>query len=244
MDTPTKRCTKCSKEKSATLEFFGWYKARNTWNSQCRECEYTKRQIWNNAHPDKVIASKHRYCIENPEKRHKSNQRWQHANLDKARVKSNRWRQANPDKARVSSRRWREEHPDKQRASKQHWNKKHPEQCRKHTQQRRARKQSLPATFTEQDWQHALEYFNGCCVYCGHTPSLFDVNTVLHQEHHIAQSKGGGYTPDNILPACQSCNLSKHDKDPEIWIIERFGKKCGKTVLERVYKYFEWVKHH
>lgn len=93
------------------------------------------------------------------------------------------------------------------------------------------------------EWQNALTYWHGVCAYCGNPPSLFDYNKVLHQDHFVPIVLGGGYTSDNMLPACQSCNFSKNDKEPKLWLIERFGKYKGSQILKRIQDYFEWLKH-
>jgi 5-methylcytosine-specific restriction endonuclease McrA len=52
--------------------------------------------------------------------------------------------------------------------------------------------------------------FDHRCAYCGATGDL-------HIEHVLAISKGGGHALGNIVPACQCCNYSKRDHDPEPW---------------------------
>lgn len=121
------------------------------------------------------------------------------------------------------------------------WRSKYPSKARIVENRRRSRKRNLPSTFTVLDWKRSLEYFNGACAYCQRGPSMFDANFVLHQEHHIPLVKGGGYTPDNIVPACQSCNLSKRDSDFDTWSVSRFGKRKAKEIAERIAEYFKLV---
>lgn len=169
------------------------------------------------------------------------------------REKANHYYQSYPDKVRENVKRYRQKECQRIRLYRQknvdkirEYNKQYCQnnllKMRQKDQHREARKRSLPHNFTEQHWQHALTYFNGCCAYCGNPPSLFDYNTVLHQEHHIPVSKNGGYTPDNIIPACQSCNLNKSNKDPQPWVAERFGKKQGETILKKIQEYFEFFR--
>ena len=80
-------------------------------------------------------------------------------------------------------------------------------------QRREHRKQQLPATLTIKDWEHALEYFERTCAYCGMPTDE------LHQEHFIPVAKGGGYTKDNIIPSCPECNSDKRAKEPLDWLI-------------------------
>ena len=52
--------------------------------------------------------------------------------------------------------------------------------------------------------------FDHACAYCG---CIGD----LHQDHFLPISKGGTHVLSNIIPACQTCNFSKRDHDPETW---------------------------
>jgi len=52
--------------------------------------------------------------------------------------------------------------------------------------------------------------FDHACAYCG-------ARGDLHQEHFLPISKGGTHVLSNLLPACQACNYSKRDYDPEAW---------------------------
>jgi len=52
--------------------------------------------------------------------------------------------------------------------------------------------------------------FDDSCAYCGDTTNLI-------VEHFIPRSKGGPHALGNLLPACQRCNVSKRDHDPEHW---------------------------
>jgi len=54
------------------------------------------------------------------------------------------------------------------------------------------------------------EDFNGRCAYCGAPATTWD--------HIKPISKGGQTIPGNIVPACQSCNSSKKDKNVWNWI--------------------------
>ena len=92
-------------------------------------------------------------------------------------------------------------------------------------QKRIAQKNALPATFTIEDWWYCLKYFDHKCAYC-QEPFR---DTTPHQEHFIPLSLDGSYTPDNIICACPSCNLSKCSNLPEDW--------CTPEQYERVVSY-------
>lgn len=52
---------------------------------------------------------------------------------------------------------------------------------------------------------------NYTCRYCGSRQEP------LHCDHVIPASRGGAHTTDNLVAACQPCNLSKGDRTPEEW---------------------------
>lgn len=138
---------------------------------------------------------------------------------------------------------WRQQHPEQAKQLVQQYYKNNTGKHREKSNRRNTKKRQLIADFTDADWQYALDYWHGACAYCGHGPSLFDRNYVLHQEHHIPLKRGGGYTVTNIVPACQSCNFNKSGKDPEQWMVERFGKKKSKAILARIHDYFSHYAH-
>lgn len=94
------------------------------------------------------------------------------------------------------------------------WNQDHPEGRIIVRQRRIARKRALPATLTKAQWDAVKAVFDGKCCYCGR-------DGPLHQDHYIPVSKGGEYTHNNIVPACQSCNCSKGNKDAVQWFREQ-----------------------
>lgn len=81
-------------------------------------------------------------------------------------------------------------------------------QWRLSSARRKAFKLSLPATLTIDHWKAILKAYGSRCAYCGRRSSR------LTQDHVIPLVKGGGTTPDNIVPACLSCNIRKHTGSP------------------------------
>jgi hypothetical protein len=77
----------------------------------------------------------------------------------------------------------------------------------------RSKKESLPATLTNEQWKETLKYYNYRCAYCG--IHEIELEKSLAQEHIIPVSRNGGFTKDNIVPSCGSCNSKKHDKTPK-----------------------------
>lgn len=60
-------------------------------------------------------------------------------------------------------------------------------------------------TISERDWSRLVNHFDGRCAYCG---DKCDVTL----DHVVPLSRGGTNTIGNVLPACQPCNSSKHNK--------------------------------
>ncbi|MES9510183.1 HNH endonuclease signature motif containing protein [Streptomyces sp. NPDC000609] len=58
---------------------------------------------------------------------------------------------------------------------------------------------------------------NGLCVYCGAESRVMD--------HVIPFASGGADSPSNLVPACDSCNLSKGDTPLPQWIMRREFQK-------------------
>lgn len=150
---------------------------------------------------------------------------------------------ANVEKVRASSRQYIKAHPEQSRIRIQQW-------CRANTarhrlikraasQRRRALMRNLPAVYTDRDWQNCLTYFNNRCAICDRPSGFWHK---LAQDHWIPVSKGGSYTPGNIIPLCHGiggCNNSKNDSDAHEWLISRFGKRKASQIEARVQAYFD-----
>lgn len=62
----------------------------------------------------------------------------------------------------------------------------------------------------DDQWHPILVEFGFRCAYCRS-------ETKLEQEHRMPVSRGGEMTPDNIVPACRSCNARKGSRHPDDW---------------------------
>ncbi len=70
----------------------------------------------------------------------------------------------------------------------------------------RKRLYSAEGEITIQQWMEILERHNYRCYYCKKR------RFKLTLDHVIPLSKGGKNIPENIVPACRSCNAKKKDK--------------------------------
>lgn len=73
----------------------------------------------------------------------------------------------------------------------------------------KSRRAALPTTLTEAEYLNTLDVFSNSCAYCG------TLGKPLLQEHVIPVIQNGGYTKDNIVPSCKSCNTRKGGRTPE-----------------------------
>ena len=64
---------------------------------------------------------------------------------------------------------------------------------------------------SRREWFAIRRQFNECCAYCSR-PAL------LEQDHVVPVRLGGLATPDNIVPACRSCNTSKCNNEVTGWL--------------------------
>ncbi|CAI8881985.1 HNHc domain-containing protein [Bacillus sp. IT-79MI2] len=185
-----KVCSKCGIEKPNTLEFFR--KARKSLRADCRECGRLSHREWldNNKEQQKEYGKK--YNEENKEKRKDWFDNWNANNKEYRRE-------------------YKKEYRIKNKESIQQYRKDNKERIRVETQSRRAKKRLLPAGFTRKDWEDCKEYFSNRCCYCG------EQSTDLTQEHFIPMNKSGGYTKENMIPSCGSCNSSKKDENFFEW---------------------------
>lgn len=77
---------------------------------------------------------------------------------------------------------------------------------------RRARRVALADNdLTTAQWDTLVAAWGGC-AYCGAQPPALQRDCVL------PISRGGRYTLENVVPACASCNASKHNDEVTGWL--------------------------
>lgn len=76
--------------------------------------------------------------------------------------------------------------------------------------------------------ENLLDTFKGLCAYCPSPAATWD--------HVVPITKGGLTTPDNILPACASCNSSKGNRDLYRWL-DATGRAPHVVTFERLAHY-------
>ena len=205
--------------------------------------EISERQkLWREENKDALCESKKKYADAHKEEKAESGRQHYISNKDTYIERANKysathknvvasykrkWQAINKETASKNSKRWRDANKDLISAKGKRWKEEHPEERRLHWQKREARKRNLLCTFTVEQWEGAKTYFQNTCCYCG------EVKT-LHQDHFLALSNNGEYTRYNIIPACQSCNCSKHTKRFSEWYPKQiyYSPKREQRILE------------
>jgi hypothetical protein len=88
----------------------------------------------------------------------------------------------------------------------------------------RARRiQTAGGRHTEEEWQARLSEYEGRCAYC---PA-----TATSKDHVVPLALGGSDEIANIVPACKSCNSSKHALPLADWLARRAVRQPATAAL-------------
>jgi hypothetical protein len=66
-------------------------------------------------------------------------------------------------------------------------------------------------TMSKAQWQAVLEEFGGLCIFCGHAGT--EENRGIVPDHLVPVTRFGELVIGNTVPACQSCNDSRGEKE-------------------------------
>lgn len=144
-------------------------------------------------------ASK-RARIKHPEKKKQRGRDWYSKNSEKVKAKAAAWKKANPERAKELNAQSRKRNIGTSQAARAN---------------RRAREVGALGATSPAEWQEILTHFKRKCVYCGIAQKR------MHRDHVIPLSKGGTNWPQNLVPACFSCNPAKANSS-----LEEFYERC------------------
>ena len=112
---------------------------------------------------------------------------------------------------------------------------------------RRARKKSLPNTFTAEQWRAALEYFDNKCAVCRCSEGN---GRIIACDHWIPVQYSGDDNPGtvawNIVPLCHGvggCNNRKRHKLPYDWLCSEYEQSEVERIMNRIDAYFAEVRN-
>lgn len=226
-----KTCTKCKIEKPANTEYF--YKEKRLKDgltSTCKECEKKRNQKYYQENREKKLEYNRNHYQENKE----YHSEYYQENREKILEYGSNHYQENKEYYSEFMKKYYQENKEKHKEYTIAYRFENPEVRRLNKQRRRARIAQLPHTLTVEEWYETLEYFNNECAYCG------DSECNLEQEHVIPVVKGGGYTQENIIPACGTCNSSKNARDLEEWYVSY--RHYDEERLNKILDYVEVIK--
>ena len=222
-----KHCSKCFEVLPESNEYFYSRKSKKggrIFRSDCKGCTNDVKKVYYQRNKTVINSKSEEY-----RKKHREELKSYHSAYNKIHY------QKNKNKHREKNKRHYEQNKKSYRARTIKWREKNADKYKKINRdgsiRRRARTAGLLSSFTSNQWQQCLTYFNHQCAYCGSTESL-------EQEHVIPVSRGGHYTPDNIIPACRSCNASKNNKIMQDWFTqhENYSVERMANILKYVQK--------
>lgn len=93
------------------------------------------------------------------------------------------------------------------------WQKANPDRVKEHNEHRR---QNKTHEISKEEWEYCKQYFDNACAYCGlpEETAIEKHNNRLHKEH---LEHNGSNDITNCVPACKSCNSSKHNFQLDDW---------------------------
>lgn len=224
----TKVCIKCGKELPANVEYFAAHKqCRNGITNICKECRREYNKSYRDAHKEEARTSNKAYIDAHKdyyrEYRREYAAKYYAANKDRYRTYSEAYRATHKEEIKARQKEYREthkdviryryeEHREERRALAAKYRETHKEEIREYRRKygsfydqiRHAREKGVPATLSANDWVTIKNLFQNRCAYCGRAEKL-------EKEHFLPLSLGGGFTKENIIPACRSCNAKKHN---------------------------------
>jgi 5-methylcytosine-specific restriction endonuclease McrA len=182
------------------------------------------------ANRDRLLAQEREKRKANPEAARERDKRKNQSQKGKERQR--RWAEANRERKQESHQKWRENNKgrEQQRCRDYYWadpirarqrvleyNRQNPERAKAAQHARRALMMSAAdpaAPVSASSITRRVWLFGNCCAYCGS-------DGPLHLDHVEPLARGGLHTPDNLVPACQRCNLSKQAKPVEAWYLSQ-----------------------
>ena len=200
------KCSKCLIVKRAS----DFYVLRGSFSGLQRYCK-SCAQVYRTANRGKFNASARRsykrMLLKNPEFSAKNRQRtleyYYSLSVSERRRRRKEQYKKDPAGAVISVREWREKNPEKAALSK----------AKDHSRRKAA--WILGDEVTTDDLINKLRDQRHLCFYCG-----TEIETDFHLDHFIPISKNGAHSLNNLVFACQKCNLTKYNLLPGVFCIE------------------------
>lgn len=198
-------------------DFCNGLSLRSRKDRSCPECKCARAKEDRAANPEKYATQAKRYYSANKERIAEYYRHQYSLKRTEILARHKEYRRENAQKERLRSKRYRQS-PQGRRSG------------RNSVYKRRALKLSAHRVhWSQQDLNRRFAEFGNRCAYCGSASK-----TTI--DHFIPLSKGGSDCIGNILPACKSCNSSKHNNLASEWyeVQDFFSKTRWKKILAAI----------
>jgi 5-methylcytosine-specific restriction endonuclease McrA len=138
-----------------------------------------------------------------PERRREYGREWIQRNAEAARQAMRRWRRNHRDQHNAERRAYHARHREERNAAIAAYHRANPDVRRTAWERRRARLLQAEGSYTTAELLELVARYRGQCAYCGGPGPL-------QADHRIPLGRGGTNYIENIIPACEPCNLRKH----------------------------------
>lgn len=159
-------------------------------------------------------------------------------NYDECREREKKWFKKNADYVKEYWRQYDQEKPEVKKEISRLWRQNNPERIKEYNLFRYQHKNHKVTT---KEWEACKKYFNHDCAYCGlHIEDhyiVFAGVTKLGDFHKEHVNHNGDNDLSNCVPACKSCNTSKHTDTLDKW----YNEKNSNFTQERYEKIIRWI---
>jgi len=195
---------------------------------RCREYHriyaQERRKDPTNAEKARIAAAKWR--AKNPEQHRLAVIKWrqQEDNRERGRQGCQMWKAAHKDQVTALYKNWATENHERRLEINRVWRKQNLEKAQHFGRINNARRRGARGSHTPAELQQQFDSQEGRCFYCGELLyGAFDLEP--HRDHRVPIARGGSNYISNIVWACSSCNLRKHDKTAEefLLVLEKAG---------------------
>lgn len=223
----SKVCTKCDKLK-ALADFNDQPDGLLGKESHCKECRAVYRvenkeslsqraKKYYEENVDTIKWKTSKWYLENYERARERQKDYYESNKEEISVKSKEYRVKNSDKIKKRNRLYYRKNKEQIKVKIIEWRKNNPHFKKVSEHNRMARKRSLPNTFSTEEYEYMMNFFDGKCALTGSEDIQID---------HVIPLKIGhaGTVFGNMIPLNSPLNSSKQDKNIFEWFKETKGE--------------------
>lgn len=212
MSHGTKSCSGCALVKDRT-DFNKDKSKLDGLCSRCRDCNKARAARWYLENKDTALVQRKERYQNKREIELEQMRQWRLANPERKRVSDAAYHAANKEKATTNALKWSRANRESVNRRNAEYKKRNPQVVLDQSHRRRARKRGVASLIVaSQDITRLKRRFGGLCAYCG-------CGGKMTIDHVVPLSRGGAHSLGNLLPVCQQCNFSKHNKFLFEWMV-------------------------